>query len=101
MMGNKIVLSSMAVKELDESFLWYEDRQEGLGDRFISFIEKAFRLIELTPERYPKKSKFYREFAVDKFPYVILYEYIIEEQKINILHVFHTKRNPKHKYRGR
>ncbi len=87
----------MAIKELDESFLWYEDRQEGLGDHFISIIEKSFHLIELTPERFPKKSKFYREFVVDKFPFVIIYEYLIEEQKIIILHVFHTKRNPKYK----
>jgi hypothetical protein len=34
----------MAVKEIDESFLWYEDRQEGLGDHFINFIEKAFHI---------------------------------------------------------
>lgn len=32
----------MAIKELDESFLWYEERREGLGERFISFIDKLF-----------------------------------------------------------
>jgi plasmid stabilization system protein ParE len=98
-MGNKIILSSKAIKELDESFLWYEERLDGLGDRFIGFIEKAFHLIELTPERFPLRTKSFREFVVGKFPYVIVYEYIKEEQKIIILHVFHTKRNPKRKYK--
>lgn len=89
----------MAIKELDESFLWYEERREGLGERFISFIDKAFQLIELASERFPLKAKSFREFVVDKFPYVIVYEYIEEEQKIIVLHVFHTKRNPKFKFR--
>ncbi len=98
-MANKIILTSKALKELDESFLWYEERLEGLGDRFIGFIEKSFHLIELNPERFPLKTKSFREFVVDKFPYVIIYEYIKEEQKIIVLHVFHTKRNPKRKYK--
>ena len=98
-MANKIILTSKALKELDESFLWYEERLEGLGDRFIGFIEKAFHLIELTPERFPLKTKSFREFFVDKFPYVIIYEYLKEKQKIIVLHVFHTKRNPKRKYK--
>ncbi|MBE0638483.1 MAG: type II toxin-antitoxin system RelE/ParE family toxin [Bacteroidales bacterium] len=87
------------MKELDASFLWYEERREGLGDRFISIIDKAFHLIELSPERLPLKAKSFREFVVDKFPYVIDYEYIEEEQKIIELHVFDTKRNPRFKFR--
>lgn len=98
-MANKIILSAKALNELDESFLWYEERLEGLGDRFIGFIEKAFFLIENTPERFPLKTKSFREFVVEKFPYVIVYEYIKEEQMIIILHVFHTKRNPKRKHK--
>jgi hypothetical protein len=49
---------------------------DGLGDRFIGFIEKAFNLIELSTERFLLRTKSFREFVVGKFPYVIVYEYI-------------------------
>jgi plasmid stabilization system protein ParE len=98
--GNKILLSSEAKKEIDDSFHWYEERLEGLGERFIEFIDKAFQLIAQTPERFPVKSGAFREFVVNKFPYVIIYEFLEARKTIIVLHVFHTKRNPKRKYRG-
>lgn len=98
-MGNSIILSSGAKIEIDESFQWYEERLEGLGKRFIEFIDKAFQLIAQTPERFPIKSGSYREFVVNKFPYVIIYEFVEAQKSIIVLHVFHTKRNPKRKYR--
>lgn len=37
-MDFKIVLSSEAIKELHESFDWYESRSEGLGGSFYNLI---------------------------------------------------------------
>jgi plasmid stabilization system protein ParE len=97
-MNNKIILSSEAVKELQESYQWYESRSEGLGGRFVELIDKAFKVILLNPERYPNKRGPYREIVIYKFPYLIVYEFVKEEHIIYILHVFHTKRNPKLKH---
>jgi hypothetical protein len=97
-MENRLIITDGAGKELSESFLWYEERLYGLGERFLEVIEKSFRLIELTPERFPIKRKSYREFVVSKFPFVIVYEFIENEKVVLVLHVFHTKRNPKRKY---
>ncbi|NCO31898.1 type II toxin-antitoxin system RelE/ParE family toxin [bacterium] len=99
MIDYKIILSSEAVKTLQESYEWYEVRSEGLGNRFVELVDKAIRLITQNPVSYPNKSGPYREIVLGKFPYVIVYELIKEEHIIYILHVFHTKRNPKQKYR--
>lgn len=93
-MEYKIILSSEAVKELQESYQWYEGRSEGLGGRFVEFIDKTIKLILLNPEGYPNKRGSYREMVLSKFPYLIVYEFVKEEHIVYILHVFHTKRNP-------
>ncbi|MEI6748729.1 MAG: type II toxin-antitoxin system RelE/ParE family toxin [Bacteroidales bacterium] len=98
-MDYKIILSSEAAKDIKESYQWYEGRSEGLGGRFVGFIDKAIKLILLNPEGYPTKKGQYREIVFDKFPYLIVYEFVKEEHIIYILHVFHTKRNPTHKFK--
>ena len=43
-MANKasysVILSSRAQKEIAQSWEWYEDRQRGLGDRFVNEVVK-------------------------------------------------------------
>jgi|SRR5665213_28636 len=97
-MDYKLILSSEAVKELQESYQWYEGRSEGLGGRFVELIDKAIKLIVLNPEGYPNKIGLYREIVLTKFPYLIVYEFIKEKRIIYVLHVFNTKRNPTVKY---
>lgn len=95
----KSILSSEAVKELQESFEWYEVRCEGLGIQFIEHIDKTIRLIRKNPETFPVKGGSYREVVINKFPFVIIYELLKNDHIVYILHIFHTKRNPKQKYR--
>ena len=33
--GYSAIISSRAQKEIAQSWEWYEDRQQGLGDRFV------------------------------------------------------------------
>lgn len=47
--------------ELLEAWIWYEDRQPGLGDRFKEEIFKAIVLVEQNPERYAVRKKPYYE----------------------------------------
>ena len=100
-MACKTVLSPLALKELEDSSDWYEERAFGLGELFITFIYKAFTAIATAPEAYPEKKNNYREFTLVKFPYVVIYEFDNEEDIVYILHVFHTSRNPKLKYKSK
>jgi toxin ParE1/3/4 len=47
------ILSSRAQKEITKAWNWYEDRQPGLGDRFLKEVRARIEKIEQTPERYP------------------------------------------------
>jgi plasmid stabilization system protein ParE len=96
-MADKVKISSLAQKEFDESSLWYEDQAVGLGERFANNIYKCIDVILIDPKVYHKTKGNLREFVVDGFPFIILYEY--DGAIVNILHFFHTSRNPKLKYR--
>ena len=67
------ILSSRAAKEIEDSWNWYEDRQEGLGDRFVKEVIDCIKKIELNPERYACRHKTYRETLINIFPFSIIY----------------------------
>ncbi len=49
------ILSVRAQKEIEKAWKWYEERQAGLGDRFLKEAIARIRLIEQNPERYPTR----------------------------------------------
>ncbi len=98
-MDKKLILSSVATKELQDSHQWYEDHSKGLGLRFVDDIDKTIEFILLNPEGYPEKRHPYREITLEKFPYLIIYEFDKANSIVYILHIFHTKRNPILKYK--
>jgi len=86
---------------LQESFDWYEEQRIGLGERFLNQIEAAIASVANHPKLYPVKVGPYRQYVASIFPFVVVYEYIPEEQLVYILHIFHTSQNPKKKLRRR
>mgnify|MGYP001549403676 FL=1 len=97
-MSYKAIFSSSALKEVKDSYNWYEQRSNGLGDRFFQYVNKSIELIISNPEAFPIKKNKFRETPIDKFPYLIIYEMRKKNSIAYILHVFHTKRNPNLKY---
>lgn len=98
-MSYRIELHPEAVRELSDTFQWYEERLEGLGSRFLSMVDKRLSEIGDHPERYAKKKRNYRETTTDGFPYVIIYEVIKKQKLVYIYYIFHPKRNPRLKYK--
>lgn len=95
----ELFLDVEAQKEHIESFLWYEKKQKGLGERYLEAIESTLYEISKHPLHYPKKRKAYREAGVPTFPFVIVYEILNSRNLIYVAAIFHTSRNPKLKYR--
>ena len=67
------VLSSRAQKEIIKSWTWHEDRQQGLGDRFLQGIIARIQKIQETPDRFPTRFKTYKESNVGVLPFLIIY----------------------------
>jgi len=87
-----------ASKEFAEAAAWYEEKSEGLGNRFIDAIQKKLLLIQQFPERYPKRKKSFREAIVKTFPYIIVYSFYKKERTIIVHTIFHSSRQPRKKY---
>lgn len=75
-----------------------EDKQEGLGDRFIKQANLKIKQVIQSPERYPEKKRSFRETKIDAFPYLLIYKISNRKKVITIIFVFHTRQNPKVKY---
>ena len=98
-MPDKIKLSVLAQKELEDSSEWYEEQSSGLGVDFAEVIYRSLNSILKNPEAYHNRKGNSREFVVKKFPFIIVYRFLKKENAVYILHIFHTSRNPKLKYK--
>ncbi len=98
-MTYQIVLHPDALLELNQSFQWYEECSEGLGQRFLAAVQNKFDKLSYTPELYAKKKGSYRAAVVQDFPYTIIYQILEKQKVVFISFVFHTKRNPRLKFR--
>ena len=93
-------LHEQAYEEYIEAYEWYEQKQKGLGDRFMNSVEKKLQQINEHPEYFGKRQNSnFREAKVENFPYMIVYEFFNRKQLIHIAAIYHSKRNPKRKYR--
>ena len=93
------VLDEKAYEEYMEAYEWYELELSGLGNRFMYCVEKKLEKIVEHPEYYNKRKGNFREAKVDDFPYMIVYEFFKNKRSIYIAAIYHSKRNPRHKYR--
>ncbi len=97
-MKRGIVLRRVAEKEFDDSIAWYENEREGLGREFRTTIEEYFQRIADNPEWFPEVRGEVRRAVVRRFPFAI--HFLIEKERIVVLSVFHTCREPEQlKYR--
>ena len=76
---------------------WYDDIDKKLGTRFVYELETIFNNIIYNPKTYKKVYKNFRQAALHKFPYVVLYE--PEKTTVIIYSLFNTRQNPKKKLR--
>jgi plasmid stabilization system protein ParE len=99
-MKRGVVLRRIAAREYEEAIARYERERVGLGQEFRNVIEQYFRRIADKPEVFPKiRSDVRRAVVLRRFPFVI--HFLAETERIVILSVFHTSRNPNQlKYRG-
>jgi len=97
--GYTSILSVRAGQEITASWQWYEERQPGLGDRFVKNVVQRIEQIEQFPERYTCRYKTYRETIIEVFPFSIIYRVNKKKRLVQVVSIFHSSRNPVRKYR--
>ncbi len=53
-MSRGVSVRPEAERDIAAAYDWYEKREAGLGQRFISQLDTALAVIEQTPELHPK-----------------------------------------------
>ncbi len=92
-MKRGFVLRGIAAQEFDDSIAHYEGKRAGLGEEFRAVIEQLFRRIADNPELFPQvRGEVRRAVVIRRFPFVI--HFLVEPERIVILSVFHTSRDP-------
>src|SRR6476620_4514261 len=65
------MLPSARFEMLDASD-FYDSKSEGLGDRFLSDVDRSFRLIQEAPRRWPQPIRGFHRARLHDFPYGVL-----------------------------
>lgn len=86
-----------AEKELREASLYYENKQQGLGARFLERVRRTLLAIGGDPQRFPayegrRLARRFRRARVSRFPYVVVF--YSRQDKVVIVAVAHTSRRP-------
>lgn len=77
--------------------LWYEDRQQGLGDAFFAAVAESIQDIGANSMRYSlyeaaALERPLRRALVKRFPYVVIFE--PREDEVIVVAVVHARRRP-------
>ena len=86
-----IIISNDAQEDLLQSSDWYEEQNNGLGEKFMLSIENCFETITNNPFIFAVYYSNVRKAKINKFPYSIFY-FIVERNKIIIFAVIHNSR---------
>ena len=79
--------------EFNQSVDWYEERQRGLGQRFIKSIDSTIQSIAKSPEQAARVHKEIRCKSVKGFPYQVFYR-IQDQDIVEVLSIFHVRQHP-------
>ena len=91
-MKHQVIVREEAAEEILTSFIWYEKRKDGLGEKFLVELDEVYNSILSNPLTFPVFHKNFRRALMSKFPFAIFFR--VKEERVLIYSVFHTHRNP-------
>ncbi len=88
----KVVIKPLAEQDALNAAKWYNEVRIGLGDEFLLALDAKINAIQRNPNQFKLVYKGVRRALTERFPFGIFY--IIEIDKIYIIAIVHTRRNP-------
>lgn len=92
----KALILPFAKQDIAKAVYWYNDKQKGLGQRFIKEIRDKVLFIRENPKAFAVRYDQTRCAVLDVFPFLIHYITDDKMQRVTVVAVFHTSLNPKH-----
>lgn len=89
----KFLYRSEAVEDVAGARDWYEEQRSGLGDDFVSALERSLSLVARMPDSFPVVHRDVRRVLLGRFPYALYYRRM-DEDSVEIIACLHTRRSP-------
>jgi len=93
-MSRLLLVRPEAERDLAAARDWYEQKQTGLGVRFLEDLAGVMRELERDPERPRLYYRSFRRVLLRRFPYKVFYQMIGE--RIVVFRVLHAKQAHEH-----
>lgn len=89
-MVRKLLFTVESHADLDDAFQWYEQKQAGLGRRFLESVRARLDSVVQTPQMHQRIIRNYRRTLVRGFPYAIFYDF--DDGAVTVYGIVHTSR---------
>ena len=89
-----LIIEQAAEEDIYIGYRWYEERQTGLGSRFLETLETLFDQILDNPRLYLESVPGVRRSVTRTFPYLVFYT--LERNAVHVLAVIHAAQDPKY-----
>ena len=89
----RLVQHPEAEDELQVALAWYISRSRRKALRFDRTLDDVMQEIRTHPDRYPRLDREFREAAVPKFPYSVIYR-ALPSGDVQVVAVAHASREP-------
>ena len=94
-MAFNLTITPRAQSHVVEAVLYYESKQNGLGDRFFSEVLAVYAKLRTGPQHYSfvaaKRTTNMRDVKLDNFPYLVVYEIIADMVTVYAVINWHKK----------
>lgn len=90
-MTRRVIYHPLFERDVIEAAEWYDDRADGLGDAFAANVAQAIDAVIVSPERFGKVSSELHYARVQRFPYLVLFDY--SDSDLLLLGVLHTAKS--------
>lgn len=89
-----LIIEPAAEEDIFIGYQWYEERQVGLGIRFLEALETLFDQILDNPKLYLEAIPGVRRSVTRTFPYLVFYA--LERNAVHVLAVIHAVQDPEY-----
>jgi len=89
----RLLIRPAAAADMEEAYVWYENRRTGLGEEFLAAVDSLLGEIRAHPTAYQVIHREARRALLRRFPYAIFYR--VYAENVVVLACMHGRRDPK------
>ena len=93
-MNKRLRFHRLVSHDVRKAIGWYTDISTDLGESFRELLDLQFDAIEKRPSNYSFAFDGVRFAKMKRFPYIVLFQVIDDNEDVYVLGVFHGSSNP-------